>query len=128
MDFNVEPIGRYVRIVSIITLLMGLNDAARLLGVSTGTQSPIAELGVSGFTYLAIFTLSMLFASVGLWIKASWGALLLAVTTAVELVLFLSGSQDVRMTVFGFGIRLVLLAAILAIYGLFIRGRRAAHD
>ena len=129
MEFTSEPIGRYVRVVSIISLLLGLNDASRLLGVSLGAQSPLETFGIAGFVYLALFTLSLLFASVGLWIKASWGAVLLAAATSVELIMFLVGSKDVQMTVFGFGLRLVMLAAILALFVLSIRLRRAAiHD
>jgi hypothetical protein len=130
LEFDSEPIGRYVRIVAIITLLLGLNDAGRLLGVTLGTQSPIEAYGPVGFIYLAVFTLAQLFAAVGLWIKASWGAVLLAAATGSELVMFLLGSKDVQMTVLGFGVRLVLLAAVLAIFVLGFRMRRAAaaHD
>lgn len=130
MDFSAEPIGRYVRIVSIVALLLGLNDCARLLGVSQGAESPIATLGVSAFVYLAIFTLALLFAAVGLWIKASWGAVLLAAATATELLMFLFGNHDVEMTIYGFAVRLVLLASIIAILVLNIRLHRAAaaHD
>jgi hypothetical protein len=130
LDFNAEPIGRYVRIVSIIALLLGLNDAARLLGVSLGAESPITALGVSAFVYLAIFTLALLFAAVGLWIKASWGAVLLVGATTVEIVMFLVGNHDVEMSVYGFAVRLILLAAIVGIVVLSIVMRRAAaaHD
>lgn len=130
MDFSAEPIGRYVRIVSIITLLLALNDCARLLGVSQGAESPIATLGVSAFAFLAAFTLALLFAAVGLWIKASWGAVLLAAATTTELLMFVFGSHDVEMTVYGFALRLALLVAIVAIVVLSIRIRRAvaAHD
>ena len=130
LDFNSEPIGRYVRILAIVTLLIGLNDASRLLGVTLGEQSPITLYGLTGFIYLAVFTLALLFAAVGLWMKASWGGVLLAAATAVELLLFLFGSKDIQMTTLGFAVRLVLLAAILAIFVLGIRVRRAAaaHD
>ena len=129
MDFSAEPIGRYVRIVSIVALLLGLNDCARLLGVSQGAESPIATLGVSAFVYLAIFTLALLFAAVGLWIKASWGGVLLVGATGVELALYLTGSRDVQMTTFGFVVRVILLASIALILLLGFRMRRAAaHD
>ena len=121
MDFKSEPAGRYIRIVAIISLLLGLNDAARLLGVSQGSVSPIDTLGTTGFVYLAIFCLARLFAAVGLWIKASWGAVMLVGATAVELAMFLLGNKDLQLTTFGFGVRLVLLIAILLI---FILGRR----
>ena len=127
MDFKGEIAGRYVRIVAIIALLLGLSDASRLLGVSTGTASPIAMLGTTGFAYLAIFCLSRLFAAVGLWIRASWGAVLLAGATTVELVLYLFGSKDVQMSAFGFAVRLLLVVSIGVLFALSVRLRRA-HD
>lgn len=129
MDFIAEPAGRYIRVVAIISLLLGLNDASRLLGVSTGEVSPISVLGVAGFTYLAIFALALLFAAVGLWIKASWGAVLLIGATSVELLMYLVGNRDVQMTAFGFAVRVVLLASLLLIFVLGLRLRRErVHD
>ena len=117
--------GIYIRIVAIISLMLGLSDAGRLLGVNLGEVSPISTLGVTGFVYLAIFALARLSAAVGLWIKASWGAVLLVGATGAELVLYLMGNSDVRMTAFGFGVRLVMLAAIVLIFILSIRISRA---
>jgi uncharacterized membrane protein (DUF2068 family) len=105
--------------------MLGLSDAGRLLGVNLGSVSPISTLGVTGFVYLGIFAAARLCAAVGLWIKASWGAVLLLGSTAAELALYLAGSADVRMTAFGFGVRLVLLASILVIFVLSIRLNRA---
>ena len=128
MDFNAQPIGIYIRIVAIISLLLGLNDSARLLGVNLGDVSPIATMGMTGFVYLSIFALARLFAAVGLWIKASWGAVLLVGATTLELSLYLSGNPDIRMSVFGLVVRLVLLAAIVLIFALSLRFNRAQAD
>ena len=130
MDFTTTAIGRYVRVLAIIALLLGLNDAARLLGVFSGESSPIAILGLKAFIYLALFTLTLLFAAVGLWIKASWGAVLLFGSTGVELAMFLLGNKDVSMSALAFGLRVVLLAAVIALFVLNLRIRRAAaaHD
>ena len=128
MDFNTPIAGRYVRIVAIIALLLGLNDASRLLGVSTGAQSPIDILGVTGFVYLAIFAMAQLFASVGLWIRASWGAVLLVAVTVLELGMYVIGSRDVQLSLLGFMIRLVLLASIVVVFILSLRMRERAHD
>ena len=127
MDFRGEVAGRYIRIVAIIALLLGLADAARLLGVSSGSVSPLQTLGTAGFVYLGIFCLARLFAAVGLWIRASWGAVLLVGATVVELVMYLLGNPDVRIDAIGFALRLVLLVAISVIFVLSFRMRRA-HD
>jgi hypothetical protein len=127
MDFKGEISGRYVRIIAIVALLVGLGDAARLLGVSSGNVSPIAQLGPAGFVYLATFCLARLFAAVGLWIGASWGAVLLVGATTVELILFLLGNRDVQMDAIGFAVRLVLVAAIVLLFVMMFRARRA-HD
>jgi hypothetical protein len=129
MQFKAEQAGIYIRIVALISLALGLSDAARLLGVQLGDDSPIAVMGLSAFVWLAIFALARLFAAVGLWIKASWGGVLLVGATGVELGLYLAGSQDVQMTMFGFVVRVILLASIALILLLGFRMRRAAaHD
>src|SRR5687767_4971582 len=125
MDFKDGLAGRYVRIIAIIALFVGLGDASRLLGISSGEISPITILGPAGFTYLAIFCLSRLFAAVGLWIGASWGAVLLSGATTVELVLFLAGNRDIQMDAIGFGVRLLLVVSILLLFFLSFRMRRA---
>lgn len=128
MDFNTPLAGRYVRIVAIIALLLGLYDASRLLGVTTGSQNPIASLGVNGFVYLAIFAMAQLFASVGLWIRASWGAVLLVGATAIQLGMFVFRNPDVSMSNIGFAVRLVLLISIVLVFVLSLRMRDRAHD
>lgn len=129
MDFKSPIAGRYVRIIAIIALLLGLSDAARLLGVTGAAgQSPIATLGVTGFTYLAVFAAARLFAAVGLWIRASWGAVLLVGATGIELVMYLMGSRDIEMSAIGFAVRLVLLVSILLVFALSLRFRERAHD
>ncbi len=129
MDFSSELAGRLIRVVAIVTLLLGLNDAARLLGVSLGDTSPISVLGVTGFIYLGIFALSRLFAAVGLWINASWGAVLLVAATGVELVLAISGNPDVQVSLFGIIVRVALLLSIAVLFFFSFRLRRAnAHD
>lgn len=125
MSFKSPQLGLYIRIVALLSLLLGLSDAGRLLGVSLGAISPVAVLGPTGFVLLAVFSLSRLFASVGLWLKASWGAVLLVGSTVAELALYLAGSGDIHMSAFGFALRIVLLVAISVIFALSFRFTRA---
>jgi hypothetical protein len=46
-------------------------------------------------------------------------------STAAELALYLSGSQDIHMSAVGFAVRIVLLVAISAIFALSFRFTRA---
>lgn len=127
MEFNAPSIGLYVRVIAIISLLLGLNDAARLLGVNLGTRSPVEIMGMPAFVYLGIFSMARIFAGVGLWLKASWGAVLLVAATAIELGMYLGGHPDVQLTGFGFAVRCVLLIAIIAVFGLALRLRMARN-
>ena len=128
MLFQAPSLGLYIRIVAILTLLLGLSDTARLLGVNLGAVNPIATMGLPAFAFLTVFSVARLFAAVGLWIKASWGAVLLIGATTVELGLYLFGSADVRMSAIGFAMRIALLASILIIFGLSLRFNRAEAD
>lgn len=125
MDMKSVLAGRILKGIALIALLLGLADAARLLGVGTGSVSPLTALGPTGFTLLAIFCLSRLFAAVGLWIRASWGGVLLVGATLVELVLYLAGNPNVTMDIPGFIIRVLLVAALAALFALSFRLRRA---
>jgi hypothetical protein len=125
MSFKSPQLGLYIRIVALLSLALGLSDAGRLLGVNLGATSPVAVLGPVGFVLLGIFSLSRLFAGVGLWLKTSWGAVLLVGSTTAELALYLAGSPDIRMSAFGFAVRIVLLVAISVIFALSFRFSRA---
>lgn len=128
MLFQAPNFALYVRIVALVALVLGLSDASRLLGVNTGATSPITATGFSSYVMLAAFCLARLFAAVGLWIKASWGAVLLVGATVLELLLMVSGNPDMRMGALALGVRVVLLAAIVLILGLSMRFTRAQAD
>lgn len=125
MSFKSPQLGLYIRVVALLSLALGLSDAGRLLGVNLGATSPLAVMGPVGFVLLGIFALARLFAGVGLWLKASWGAVLLVGSTTAELALYLAGSPDIRMSAFGFAVRIVLLVAISVIFALSFRFTRA---
>jgi hypothetical protein len=127
MDFKSEMNLRFLRVIAIVALLLGLGDAARLLGVTSGETSPLELLGPTGFVYLAVFCLARLFSAVGLWLGASWGAVLLVGATVIEIVLFLAGNQAVNIDFIGFGVRLLIIVAIGILFMLSLRLRRA-HD
>jgi hypothetical protein len=127
MDLKSELAGRYLRIIAIIALLLGLADAARLLGVSTGAESPITQLGTMGFSYLTVFCIAKLFSAVGLWIRASWGAVLLIIATVIELGMYFAGVPEMSIDAIGFAIRLLLVGSVAALFFLSFRLRRA-HD
>lgn len=116
----------YIRIVAIVTLLLGLSETSRLLGVSLGARSPLSVLGITSFTYLAAFSLALLFSAVGLWMKARWGGLILVVALGTELGLHLAGSPYIGMTLFGMVLRMALLASVLLMFAIGLRARRAS--
>ncbi|SMQ62753.1 hypothetical protein SAMN06295905_0713 [Devosia lucknowensis] len=128
MLFQAPSVALYIRIVAILALVLGLSDAARLLGVNLGASSPISAMGFQSFVLLGVFCLARLFSAVGLWIKASWGAVLLVGATTLELLLFVIGNPDIRIGIVGFAMRLVLLLAIVVIFALSFRFNRAHAD
>src|SRR5690606_34624492 len=127
MDFKGEIAGRFLRIIAVVALLVGLGDAARLLGVTSGSVSPLQLLGPAGFIYLSVFCLARLFAAVGIWIGASWGTVLLVGATVVASGRFLIGIPDVRSELICFGILMRMPGGIVVVC---LRGLsvRRAHD
>jgi hypothetical protein len=125
VDVKGELAGRILRGIALVALVLGLSDAARLLGISGGAQSPIALYGATGFAYLTVFCLARLFAAVGIWIRASWGAVLLVGATVLEIVLYLFGIGDVEMSLLGFVVRVLMVLGIVVLFALSLRLRRA---
>lgn len=115
MDFRNEPLGLLARILALLSLFIGLGDAARLLGLGAGSASPILTIGTMGFVLLSALTLMRLFAAVGLWIQSSWGAIVLAASLAIELGFHLLGSTWVSLGLWNF---IFKLGVMLATFGL----------
>lgn len=113
MDFRSDPTGFVTRVLACLSLLLGLADAARLVGIGSGTASPIAAMGAQTFVLLAIFCLCRLFAAVGLWMGTRWGAILLGSALLIEIALHAAGSNWVSLTLTGFIFKLMLLLAII---------------
>ena len=119
----------FLRVAALICLVIGLGDVAQLGGLSSGTTSPLAELGVAGFVFLAIFGISHLFAAVGLWIYTSWGGALLIGVTLFEYGLVLTGSPDIHLSGFSLAVRLLLALGVAGfLIFKFIKSREHVHD
>ncbi len=127
MDFKSNLPTRILRVISIVTLMMGLADAARLVGLGDGDRSPLAILGVAGFTWLAIFCVAHLCASVGLWIKASWGAVTLVGACLIALILTVSGNPHFSVDLWGALLRVVIIIVLGGLMALNWRAR-LQHD
>lgn len=115
MTINAEWSARAAGVLALISLAIGLIDAARLGGLESGVAGPVAHYGATGFTLLAIFAVMRLFAAVGLWMRARWGLVLLASATGVELGLSLAGSSWVTLGLMGFVIKGVVFLATIAL-------------
>ena len=124
MEAKSRIAGWAIRVVALFSLALGLLDAARLLGLFSGDTSPIAVLGPTGFACTGAFALALLFASVGLWIRTSWGAVLLVGAVAIQLTLHLLGNSVVSMSLVEMIVRLLLLVAVLLIV---VAGVRLRH-
>lgn len=129
MESKGEITGRVVRVIALCGLLLGLVDAARVTGLWDGSANPILVLGPAGFVYTAAAALTLLFAAVGLWMRASWGAVLLLGALGTQIVLYLIGNPDVSLSMIDFGLRLVVLIGMVLVLLARVRLRRlSAHD
>ena len=128
MDIRTALKEHFVRVLAALCLALALADAGRLLGVSSGSASPLALLGTVGFILLAVFTLARLFAAVGLWIESSWGGVLLAGATIIELVLLFAGVGLPDISLIGMLVRMVLFVGIIGFLALrYLHRREQIH-
>lgn len=125
MQLGDKLVSRMARGLALLSLWLGLFDAASLLGVWDGRLNPIVQMGLAGFVYHSVFALGLLFAAVGLWLLSSWGAVVLLGTLLTHLLLALSGNPSVGLNALGVSVR-VLMA--LAAAGLLIWVQLKARD
>lgn len=126
---SLSSIGRWLRVIALVSLFIALFDAAKILGVGIGTQSPMAHYGILPFVVVATITMTRLFAAVGLWIEASWGAVLLVGATVAEVALLFVVPVGLRPSLPDLGLRLVLAIGLAAIFGVrFWHARENVHE
>lgn len=129
MDSRNDPTGLLARILAIVSLFIGLGDAAAVLGIGATAASQVGAAGAAGFIFLTGLSVTRLFAAVGLWIGMQWGALILLASLVIEIALYLTGSDWVRLSLWGFIFKLAILLATIGIFGFaWILGRRHAAD
>ncbi|MCB9993670.1 MAG: hypothetical protein H6873_08420 [Hyphomicrobiaceae bacterium] len=122
-------IARITRIIALAALFTALLDAARLLGVGSVVGNPISEMGAATFTVMAVLTMFRLFAAVGMWIYAAWGTVLLFITSILEILIVITGMAGIDANIFGWLLRLLLLAGSGFLMGFaYTVWRRAIHD
>jgi hypothetical protein len=116
-------------LLALMCLVIGLGDAATLVGLHSGSLSPVVELGTTGFIVLACFTIARLFASVGIWINASWGGVLLVSTALLELIAIAMGISTAPYTMLGLGFRiLVALLVAIVFFKAWWQVHKSVHD
>jgi hypothetical protein len=112
-EMKVQIGGRFIEIfaraLALLCLWIGLSELSRLLGVSTGDQNPVENMGATAFVYLAGFAVARLFCAVGLWINSSWGAVVLFGAAATELVLAVLGNAQITLSGGDLVLRIILL-------------------
>lgn len=129
MHMRADMIGLITRILAVLSLLIGLGDAAGVLGVGANAVSPYQTLGNIGFTILTVLCIARLFAAVGLWIGMQWGALVLVASLAIELSLHLAGTGWIALSLWGFIFKSTTLLATIGLLGFFqIMARRQIAD
>lgn len=115
MAFTARRIRIAARAVAGVSLFVGLANALHALGASGSVDDPVLGYGQLVFGVLVIVAVLRLFAAVGLWAFATWGAFLLAFASFVEIALVIYSSTRTIVTPAGFGISILLLASAIGL-------------
>jgi len=115
MAFTARRIRVAARAVASVSLFVGLANALHALGASGNVTNPVDGYGELAFGILVIVAILRLFAAVGLWAFATWGAFLLAFASVFEMALVVLGGARMIVTPAGFGISILLLASAIGL-------------
>jgi len=115
MAFTARRIRVAARIVAAASLFVGLSNAFLALGVSSDVTDPVTGFGQFAFVALTIIALLRLFAAVGLWAYATWGAFLLLFASLIEIGMVVVSTARVAVSPIDFGIAIMLLASAIGL-------------
>ncbi len=117
-----------LRILAIICLILGLREAAHFLTQPSDEISLLNEIGVWGFFLSLSFLVFRLLASVGMWIKAKWGAPLALIIVIVEFALFFLSPLQFYISTIGVSIRVILVLGLIAYFAIiYLTWRKFVH-
>jgi len=111
MAFTARRIRVAARVVASVSLFVGLANVLRAFGTFGDAFNPVEQFGQFGFSILLVTGLLRLFAAVGLWAYATWGAALLILASVIELVLLFLAITNVVISGLGVGLSVLLLGA-----------------
>jgi len=118
-----------IRVLAILCLLLSLREASVFLGLGSNQASPISNLGVLSFFLMLTFTVFRLFAAVGMWVKTTWGTVLVLVVTSIEFSILTLTSIDIYISTVGIWIRATLLLGIIIYFILtYMYQRKYVYD
>jgi len=115
MAFTARRIRIGARVVAGLALFVGLGNSLNALGVLGTVKDPVATFGQFAFGVLVVTAVLRLFAAVGLWAYATWGAFLLLFASLIELFFAAGVGHRIVMTPAGFGTSLLLFASGIAL-------------
>ncbi|WP_299347382.1 hypothetical protein [uncultured Maritalea sp.] len=115
MAFTARRIRVAARVVAGVSLFVGLANALHALGVSGNVSDPVLGFGQFVFAVLTIIAVVRLFAAVGLWAYATWGAFLLLFASLLEIALVVLGGAEMIVTPAGFGVSILLLSSAVGL-------------
>ena len=111
----------FLRLMAIVSMLSGLSYWAQLTGIGGADLPRFDELPVHWQFPWVVLAVLLPCASMGLWMLTSWGVVLWAAASVIEIAVYgvWSDSYVARPTVvFGHVVALAVLAAILILMGL----------
>lgn len=115
MAFTARRIRVAARIVAGISLFVGLGNAFQAFGVLDSAHNPVEHYGQIGFGVLVVTAMFRLFAAVGLWAYATWGAFLLLAASLIEMLAIFLAFADLGKGPVGLGFSTLLLLAGLGL-------------
>ncbi len=117
-----------IRILAIISLFLSLREAAHFLTAPVGSHGSLENLGAFAFFLSLAFIMFRLFASVGMWINAKWGALLAIVIITLEFLILSFSVSNIYISNTGIYIRIGLALGLVLYFALSYIIRRKADN
>ena len=113
MTLNAITNNYLIRILAFLSLFLSLRETMHFLTAPANSHGSLENLGAFAFFLSLAFIVFRLFASVGMWINAKWGALLAIIITALEFLILSFSASNIYISNAGISIRVGLMFGLI---------------
>lgn len=123
LTLDLKPYARYVQLFGLVSLIIALIEIGGFIGLGQTDHDPLVRYTHLQFGFGISFAFSRILSSIGIWMRAFWGALLWIVSIIGETLLLILWPRSLAPSMTTLSVHLFSLTILLVLIFLIARQR-----